>query len=222
MLCWLVPRHRGKKKAEETQVALASTSFWSKPRTRDGIQYVSRARNRLPGEGKLFDPIGLGNFVDLEKNKLTAALNKTFRIDVLSKLFDVELPAKLSLGGKLGTFWADGLNMNPIGKVGLSVQLLDLGAADSRQSGWLKYKATMRTNGKMGHGFEIDRRVSILNMQNTTLYGKVTYNTNNKANGEWKSGSDFGIHQDFRLMGVRFAARVGMTPEGKYVYDLRL
>eukprot|EP00171_Calliarthron_tuberculosum_P010641 IDg10641t1 len=213
MLCWLFPGRLAKNRVEENQIVFASASFTRKQRTCDGIQYVSRTRNRLPGEGKLFDSIGLSNFVDLEKNKFTAALNKTFRIDVLSKLFDVELPAKLTLGGRLGTLWVDGLDVNPVGKVSMSVQLLDLGAADSRQSGWLKYKATMRTNGKMGHGFEIDRRVSVHNMQNTMVYGKVTYNTNNKANGEWKSRSDFGIHQDFRLMGLRFAARVGMTPE---------
>lgn len=216
---WLIPRRRTKRAAEEDgRIVLASN--YSKRCNRDGIQYV--AKSKLPGEGRLFDPIGIGNFLDLDKNKFTAGLNKTFRSNILSNIFDVDLPAKLTFGGKLGTLWLEGLNVSPVGKASLSVQLLDLGASDSRQSGWLRYKASVRTNGRADHGFEIDRRISVLNMQYTTLYGNVNYKTSNKAGGAWKSTSSFGVHQDFRLAGLRFAARVGMTPEGEYVGDLRL
>ncbi len=176
----------------------------------------------LPGEGRVYDPIGLGNFVDLEKNKFTASLNKSFKSNLLSRLLDVDLPAKITLGGKLGSLWLDGLRIDPIAKATLSVRLLDLGASDSRQTGFLRFKASARTNGKTDHGFEIDRKVSVLNMPNTTFYGNVTYKTNNREKGVWKSTSSFGIHHDFKFSGLRFAGRLGMTPEGNTVYDLRL
>lgn len=182
---------------------------------------VSRAAN-LPGEGKLYDPVGIGNFLDLEKNKLTASLSKSFKSNILSRMLDADLPTKVTFGGKLGHLWVDGFNFNPIGKVGLTIRLLDLGASDSRQAGFLRFKAAARTNGKTDHGFEIDRRVAVFNLPSTTLYGNVTYKTNNKAEGVWKSNSSFGVHQDFKVGALRFAGRLGMTPEGNAVYDLRL
>lgn len=177
----------------------------------------------LPGEGRLYDRIGIGNFVDLEQNKFTAAINKSFKSDLLSHLLDVDLPAKITLNGKLGSFWLDGLKIDPTAKASLSVRLLDLGASDSRQTGFLRFKASARTSGKTDHGFEIDRKVSVHhNMPNTTVYGNVSYKTNNREKGLWKSTSSFGIHQDIKFSGMRFAARLGMTPEGAFVYDLRL
>lgn len=182
----------------------------------------SKATGMLPGEGTLYDEIGVGNFVDLEKIKFTASLNKSFRSNALSNLLDADLPAKFTVGGKLGTLWFDGANFEPVGKVAVTVRLLDLGASDSRQAGYLRFKAATRTNGKSDHGFEIDRKISFFNMQNTTLYGNVAYRTDNRSNGVWKTSSSFGVHQNFRFAGVKFAARVGMTPDGEYVYDLKL
>lgn len=176
----------------------------------------------LPGEGTLYDRISIGNFVDLEKNKLTASLSKSFRSNALSNLLDADLPAKITLGGKLGNLWMDGLNFEPVGKLGISVRLLDLGASDARQAGFLRFKATTRTNGKADHGFEIDRRISLFNMRMTTLYGNVAYHTTNRSKGVWKTSSSFGIHQDFKIGGVSFAGRIGMTPDGEYVYDIKL
>jgi len=184
----------------------------------------SGKRGRLPFEGDLYDVIGLGNFVDLEKTKLIASLGKSFKSSALSKLFDVDLPAKLSLGARFASLGPDdGLKWQPVGKAALSIRLLDLGASDQRQTGFLRFKAAAYTNGNTHHGFEIDRKISLLNLPSTTLYGNVAYKTNNHhSKGVWKSVSSFGFHQDFKLAPLRFAARIGMTPEGKPVFDVRL
>lgn len=176
----------------------------------------------LPGEGSFYDLIGINNFVDLEKMKLTASVSKTFKSDALSTLLCADLPVKITAGGKLGNAWYDGASFNPIGKLALSVRLLDLSSPDSRQGGHLRFKAATRTNGRADHGFEIDRKVSVMDLRNTMLYGNVAYRTNNRAKGEWKTTSSFGLHQSIRFAGVNFAARVGMTPEGEFVYDIRL
>lgn len=176
----------------------------------------------LPGEGVLFDHISIGNFIDLEKMKLTASLSKTVRSNALSRLLSADLPVKVTAGGKLGNAWYDGASFNPIGKLALSVRLLDLSSPDSRQGGHLQFKATTRTNGRADHGFEIDRKVSIMDLRSSFLYGNVAYRTNNRAKGEWKTTSSFGLHQSVRFAGFKFAARVGMTPEGEFVYDIRL
>ncbi len=202
-------------------VLASATSLNGRKSGRD-VVHLSRVNGNLPGEGTLYDRIGVANFVDLEKNKLTASLSKSFRSNAFSKLLDVDLPAKLTIGGRIGTLWFEGFRIAPVAKMALSVRLLDLGASDSRQAGFLRFKAATRTNGRSDHGFEIDRKISMFNMPSTTLYGNVAYKTNNRANGIWKSSSSFGIHQDFRFGGFKFAARVGMTPEGEYVYDLRL
>lgn len=177
---------------------------------------------KLPLEGQLYDPITLTNFIDMNDYKLTATLQKSVPSNALSRLLDADLPAKVTLSAKLGTLWLEGPTMQPVGKVSLAVRLLDLGTSDSRQKGFLKFKANARTNGKTDHGFEIDRKVQLFNLPNTTLYGNVSYRTTNKSEGEWKTVSSFGLHQDFKLGGIRFAGRIGMTPEGGYVYDLKL
>jgi len=179
-------------------------------------------KQSLPLEGTLYDPISLTNFIDLNDYKLTAALHKSIPSNALSSLLDADLPTKVTLSGKLGTLWLDGATISPTAKVAVSVRLLDLGASDARQKGFLRFKASARTTGKTDHGFEIDRRVQLFNMANTTLYGNVAYKTTNKSNGEWKTSSSFGVHQDCRLGRFRFAARFGMTPEGDFVYDLKL
>lgn len=176
----------------------------------------------FPFEGKLFDDITISNFVDLDKYKFTAQLSKSLPSNALSNLLDADLPVKLTATAKLGTIWFDGVECEPVGKVAANVRLLDLGASDSRQKGFLKFKAAARTNGKADHGFEIDRKVQLFNMSSTTLYGNVLYRTTNKSEGEWKTSSSFGIHQDFNIKGYKFAARVGLTPEGDFVSDLRL
>lgn len=184
-------------------------------------KFVARA-NTLPFEGKLYDEVTISNFVDIDKYKLTAQLSKSIPSNVISNLLDADLPAKLTLSAKVGTLWFDGVECDPIGKAAVSVRLLDLGASDSRQMGFLKFKAAAKTNGKAEHGFEIDRRVQLFDMTTTTLYGNVLYNTTNKSEGEWKTTSSFGIHQDFNVRGFKFGARIGMTPEGEFVSDLRL
>jgi hypothetical protein len=176
----------------------------------------------LPGEGTVYDRITVSNFIDLEKNKLTASLSKSVRLNVFSRLLDADLPTKLTVGGKLGNAWIDGFNFNPVARLGLTIRLLDLGASDSRQAGFLRFKASVRTNGREDHGFEVDRKVAIFNLRQTTLYGNVAYRTHNRANGTWRTASSFGIHQAVRFAGISFAGRIGMTPEGNFVYDLRL
>lgn len=197
------------------------------------VQHLARAsvtplpkriagKSSLPFEGSLYDTITFSNFIDLEKNKLTASIAKTIPSNILSNLLDADLPAKLTLSGKIGTLWFDGAEFNPIGKAAINIRLLDLGASDSRQKGYLRFKAAMRTNGKSDHGFEIDRKVQLFNMTATTLYGNVLYKTTNKSDGEWKTTSSFGIHQDLKIGGIKFAARFGLTPEGDFKYDLKL
>lgn len=176
----------------------------------------------LPLEGKLYDKITLTNFIDMDNYKLTAGLTKTFPINTVSNLLDADLPAKISFSGKAGTLDQDGFEVKPVGRVGFNIRLLDLGASDSRQKGFLRFKASARTDGRRDHGFEIDRKIELFSLPDTTLYGNVVYKTNNKSNGEWKTNSSFGLHQDIRIAGFRFAARVGLTPEGDFVYDLRL
>lgn len=177
---------------------------------------------KLPLEGKLYDQIGLTNFVDLEKYKLTASLSKSIPSNILSNMLDADLPAKVTFSGKLGTLWFDEAKFEPVGRVALNVRLLDLGASDSKQKGHLRFKASARTNGRRDHGFEIDRKVQIFGLPKTTLYGNVGYKTTNKSNGAWKTTSSFGLHQEFAVAGVKLAGRLGLTPEGDVVYDLRL
>lgn len=177
----------------------------------------------LPFEGQLYDEISFSNFIDMDNYKLTASLSKSVPVNTLSNMLDADLPAKVTLSGKLGTFWLDEVDVAPVGRIGLNVRLLDLGASDSRQKGFLRFKASARTDGRCDHGFEIDRKVELFSLPNTTLYGNVTYKTSNKSeDGAWKTMSSFGLHQDFRLAGIKLAARVGLTPEGDFVYDLKL
>lgn len=176
----------------------------------------------LPLEGKLYDKITLANFVDMDNYKLTASLTKTIPINAVSNLLDADLPAKISFSGKPGSLDQDGFEVKPVGRIGFNVRLLDLGASDSRQKGFLRFKASARTDGRRDHGFEIDRKIELFSLPDTTLYGNVVYKTNNKSNGEWKTTSSFGLHQDFRVAGYKLAARIGLTPEGVFVYDLRL
>lgn len=176
----------------------------------------------LPFEGQLYDEISLSNFIDMDNYKLTASLSKSIPVNALSTMLDADLPAKVTLSGKLGTFWLDEVDVAPVGRIGLNVRLLDLGASDSRQKGFLRFKASARTDGRFDHGFEIDRKIELFSLPNTTLYGNVTYKTSNKSDGEWKTMSSFGVHQDFRVAGVKLAARIGLTPEGDFVYDLKL
>lgn len=179
---------------------------------------------RFPFEGVLYDDIGPTNFVDIDKYQLMMSLQKSIPLNKLSTLLDTDLPAKVSLSGKLCTFGSDGLKMNPLARIGFNLRLLDLGASDTRQKGFLRFKASARTDGRIDHGFEIDRKAEILpSMPQTMLYGNVMYKTSNRnVNGEWKTVSSFGLHQDFRLFGIKLAARAGLTPEGKFVYDLKL
>lgn len=178
-------------------------------------------KSRLPGEGVVYDHITLSNFVDMDKYNLTATLSKSVPVNTLSTLLDADLPAKVTVMGKLGTLGAEGFVFNPTARASLSIRLLDLGC-DSRQKGYLRFKASARSDGRRDHGFEIDRKVEIFSLPNTTLYGNVLYKTSNKSEGEWKTISSFGLHQDFRISGIKFAGRVGFTPEGQFVYDLKL
>lgn len=178
-------------------------------------------KSRLPGEGVVYDQITLSNFIDMDRYNLTATLSKSVPVNTLSTLLDADLPAKVTVMGKLGTLGAEGFEFNPTARASLSVRLLDLGS-DSRQKGFLRFKASARTDGRRDHGFEVDRKVELFSLPSTTLYGNVLYKTSNKSSGEWKTVSSFGLHQDFRVAGIKFAGRVGVTPEGQFVYDLKL
>lgn len=183
--------------------------------------HSSRAKG-LPFEGVLYDRLGLHNIFDLERRAFTVSVQKSVRSRVLSNLLDADLPAKVTLSGRVGTLGLDGGVFEPIAKVALGIRLLDLGAGAKGQGGFLRYKAAIRSNGRRGHGFEIDRKVAIANLHNTKLYGNVAYKTDDKSAGAWKTVSSFGIHQNCRLAGVPFATRIGMTPEGDFVYDIKL
>lgn len=208
-------------RSEEMHVARASITPSSSSSSLSSSS-SSPSPRRLPLEGQLYDPVTLSNFIDLDKYKLTASLSKSIAVNALSTVLDADLPAKVTVSGKLGTAWMDGVKMEPVGRVGLNVRLLDLGASDSRQKGYLRFKASARTDGRRDHGFEIDRKVELFSLPNTTLYGNVSYKTTNKSRGEWKTTSSFGLHQDMRFGGLKFAARIGLTPEGDFVYDLKL
>lgn len=176
----------------------------------------------LPFEGTLYDDISISNFIDMDQYNLTASLTKSVPINALSTMLDADLPAMVAVSGKLGNLCVDGLQVRPLARVSFNVRLLDLGASDSRQKGYLRFKASARTDGRCDHGFEIDRKVELFSLPDTTLYGNVSYKTTNNADAEWKTNSSFGIHQDFRVAGIKVGARLGFTPEGHFVYDLKL
>lgn len=179
------------------------------------------AKASLPFQGRLYDKLTLSNFVDLDAQSLTFQLNKTIPTSLLSTAFDADLPAKFVLSARPGAISQKGANFAPLAKASFNVRLLDLGTTDSHQKGFLKFKYTIRSNGRRDHGFEIDRKLSLFGLPSTTLYGNVTYRTNNKAR-EWKTKSSFGLHQDFKFAGIKCAARVGLTPEGHSVVDIKI
>lgn len=220
-----LPLLEAPKTSSATTIPTTNTSSGVKTVTRKrGASCTNGTCKRFPFEGVLYDNIGLTNFLDIDKYQLMMSLNKSIPLNKLSTLLDADLPAKISLSGKLGTFGSDGLKMGPLARIGFNLRLLDLGASDTRQKGFLRFKASARTDGRIDHGFEIDRKAEILpSMPQTMLYGNVMYKTSNRnVNGEWKTVSSFGLHQDFRLFGIKLAARAGLTPEGKFVYDLKL
>lgn len=184
------------------------------------LDYIP-TKSRLPGEGVVYDEITLSNFVDMDKYNLTATLSKSIPVSTLSTLLDADLPTKVAITGKLGTLGVEGFKVNPMARASLSVRLLDL-SSDSRQKGFFRFKASARTDGRRDHGFELDRRIELFSLPNTTLYGNVLYKTSTKSNGAWKTISSFGLHQDFRMAGIKFSGRIGLTPEGQFVYDLKL
>lgn len=176
---------------------------------------------RLPGEGVVYDRIGFSNFFDLNKHSLTATLAKSVHLNTFSKVFDADLPAKAELSGKLGTLGIDGFNVCPKARISLSIRLLDLGS-DSRHKGYLRSKSSAGTDGRLNQSFEIDRKVELFGLPNTSLYGNVTHKISNRRNnGEWRTVSSFGLHQNFLILGFKFSGRVGLTPEGRIVFDLK-
>lgn len=179
------------------------------------------AKASLPLEGRLYDKLTLSNFVDLDAQSLTFQLNKTIPTSLLSTAFDADLPAKFLLSARPGTISQKGANFAPVAKASFNVRLLDLGTSESHQKGFLKFKYTIRSNGRRDHGFEIDRKLSLFGLPNTTLYGNVTYRTNSKTR-EWKTKSSFGIHQDVKVAGIKCTARIGLTPEGHSVVEIKI
>lgn len=169
-----------------------------------------------------YDPLSLTNFYDAGENALTLRISKTVNTNVLSELLDADFPAKIKVSAAPCTFNEQRFAWAPWAKASLNVRLLDLGASDKRQRGSLRFRMGMASDGRRGHGFEIDRRVAFLGLRTTTLYGNVKYRTNNKSEGEWKTKSSFGVHQEFKIMGSPLAARAGLTPEGDFVYELRV
>lgn len=218
-------KHSNLQPSQTLHLATATTtkSVTTSPSTDPIRVRPVRSKRHLPLEGYLYDPITVTNFIDLDKYKAQAALSKSIPFDNLSRLLDADLPIKVTLSAKLGTLGPnDGLKFNPIARAGFNLRLLDLGASDARQRGYLRFKAAVRSDGRCDHGFEIDRKIEVFSWQNTMLYGNVIHKTSNRSHGEWKTHSSFGVHQDIRLAGVKFAARLGLTPEGNVVYDLKL
>lgn len=170
---------------------------------------------------KFLDPPTFNTFLDYKTPCLTVSPSKTIHTSFLSNALDADLPTKVTFSARPGTVSQKGLDINPLGKAALQVRLLDLGTREPRQRGFLKFKASVRTDGRRDHGFEIDRRVAVFGLPNTTLYGNVAYRTSNKSK-EWTTTSSFGVHQDFRISNLKFSMRAGMTPEGGFVYDLIL
>lgn len=179
------------------------------------------ARRSLPYEGRLYDPPSLGNVVDLERQALTLQLSKTLRSSFLSSAFDSDLPAKLVLTLRGATVDRNGAALAPAARAALSLRLLDLGSADARQAGFLKFKLALHSERPRSHGFEIERRVALFGLPRTSLYGNIVYRTN-AAVKAWTTRSSFGVHHDLRFAGVKCAARVGLTPDGRTVFDLKL
>lgn len=173
---------------------------------------------RLPLSGVLYDPISISNFVDLDSRSLTASLSKTFRSSLLTDITSVALPVRLSLGARLGlASTALGVSYAPLAKASLAVRLLDVGG--DGDTGFVRARAGAKSDGRASWGFEVDRKVALVGL--TSVYGNILYGTKLGAKGAWTSVSSVGLHQKFRWAGFRFAASVGVTPEGKFVSDIK-
>lgn len=173
---------------------------------------------RLPLSGILYDPISISNFVDLDSRALTASLSKTFRSSVLTDMTSISLPARLSLGARLGTAsGASGVSYAPLANAALAVRLLDLSGDEG--DGLVRARASVKSDGRASWGFEVDRKVALIGL--TSVYGNIRYGTKLGAKGAWTTVSSAGLHQKFRWAGFRFAASVGVTPEGKLVSDIK-
>lgn len=196
---------------------LLSTSSWRHSPSPDAR--VSR-RRVLPGEGRFYDAITVRNFVDLAHRSLTASLRKSFHSDALSAVAGADFPARLTVSAKLGNASHAGASFDPAAKLALSVRLLDLGSADGRQRGYLRFKAATRSCRRSDHGFEIDRKLCVWHLTDTAVYGNVRYGTDSAWKGVWKTVSSFGLHQTLRFAGVTVGVSVGMTPEGAVVTDI--
>ncbi|GAB0492683.1 hypothetical protein MMPV_003951 [Pyropia vietnamensis] len=187
---------------------------------------TSRGGVGLPGEGVWYDRIGASNFVDLSTKSLGLNVGKSWSGGVLSRLSGVDLPARVTVGGKLASLDLKGAAVNPVGKAAISVRLLDLSgpSAEPRNGGSLKFKAATRTNGKNDHAFVLDRTVAVGGgaLSSTAAYGNIKYGSKDGTRDGWRTDASVGLEQRLVTGGFKWAVRGGVTSTGEFVYDLML
>ncbi|GJQ13428.1 hypothetical protein GpartN1_g5219.t1 [Galdieria partita] len=180
------------------------------------------ARHSFPLEGILYDQLSLANFVDVENHWLCFYLRRSWNTDFFTKFFDCHLPSKVSIGYKLlnlSNF--SRLEYQPKGKISLSTQLVDLSGGEKRTKGALMWKATANTEGESSYGFQIDRLIALGQFHDTRLYGNVDIRKTHSCQ-QWQTKSSFGVDQRVRLFGTALGFRMGATPEGQLVSELKL
>jgi hypothetical protein len=77
------------------------------------------------------------------------------------------------------------------------------------------------TEGNSAYGFEIDRLVALGKLHDTRLYGNVDIRKKNSSQ-QWQTTSSFGWDQRIRIFGTSLGFRIGATPEGQVVSELKL
>jgi len=183
---------------------------------------------KLPLEDTLYDPIGLSNFCDQERMKPGFQISKTFKTDALSNALQADLPAKVQLSYTFGTVWKKAKVWEPewepinLAKLAVTVRLLDLSGMGKANSGYLNLKWMRRSDDFSAMGWEIDRKVNLVEKLNTRLYGRVSHTTSTKLEGKWRMISHFGVEQEVKVLGYRIVGRVGISPELKPVFDLKI
>eukprot|EP00871_Galdieria_phlegrea_P005587 jgi/Galph1/6029/GphlegSOOS_G4715.1 len=176
---------------------------------------------RFPLEGHLYDQLTVANFVDLESHTLGFYLKRSWNSEFFSKFCSQDLPTKVSLGCKLVSLADSKIRFEPVGKFSVSTKIVDLGGGEKRTKGALWMKGMANTEGRSSYGFEIDRLVALGNMHDTRFYGNVDIRKTNTCL-QWRTRSSFGLDQQIPIFGNFVGFRLGMTPDGEFVSQLKL
>ncbi|KAK4524749.1 hypothetical protein GAYE_SCF05G2652 [Galdieria yellowstonensis] len=175
----------------------------------------------LPFQGIFYDQLSLSNFIDVENHTLGFYLGRTWDTDFFTKFLDCNLPSKLSIRYNLWTLASNREYHPPKGKISLSTQLVDLGGGEKRTKGALMWKTAANTEGRASFGFQIDRLIALGQLHDTRLYGRVDIRKSNSCQ-QWQTTSSFGLDQRVRMLGTMLGFRIGATPEGQLVTELKL